>query len=239
MNTATCVALSLRAREAALKLAQGGETIGQQSDAALVLLARHEPNGLAFQELLIRHYDYVRRLVGRRGTEWGWRWDAIEDAQSDATFAIIQAIDRFDPNRSGSNGRPCSFRTFLTGVVVDQLIDFGRKRKRYRQRNEISLDSGHAAGHQTHCACRRCRQVAAAVLSNEPDPAEVAEQNERAVRLQHAIARLKPIYRGVAELVLADPDISIQEIAAELKINVECAKKRRTKSHAMLKRLLT
>jgi DNA-directed RNA polymerase specialized sigma24 family protein len=64
-------------------------------------------------------------------------------------------------------------------------------------------------------------------------------EKEIADRVHKAIAKLKPIYRQVAELLLADPHISVQQIAAELKINVECAKKRRNKARKELRRLMT
>jgi RNA polymerase sigma factor (sigma-70 family) len=237
MNAPDCVALSLRERQA--EFAPDPRTIGHQSDDALVLLTDQGGTGRSFQELLIRYCDFVWRWVVRLGKKRGWPADDIAEAQSDAIFAMIRAAERFDPNRVGHNGRRCGFRTFLNRLVTDRFNDFAKKRSRYLRRFSVSLDSGHAADHQSDCDCRRCRQVAEAVASDRSNPADQAERNEEMERLYEAIDRLKPIYRQVAELILADPHISVQKIAAALKINVECAKKRRTKARKELRRLMT
>jgi RNA polymerase sigma factor (sigma-70 family) len=194
-------------------------------------------NGQSLRDLLNGYCDYVWRLAERFGKKRVWPADDVTEAQSDAIFTLIRASKRFQPNRVGHNGRPCGFRTFLHRLVTDRLKDFAKKRRHYLRRFGVSLDAGHAADHQSDCDCRRCRQLAVALASNESNSADLAERNERLELLRVAIPKLKPIYRQVAELDAAGK--SVDEIAAELQITKACALKRRTKARAELRRLMT
>jgi RNA polymerase sigma factor (sigma-70 family) len=110
------------------------------ADAVLVVFARKINDQRAVQELLARHYSWLRGVIGRRARRAGLRREDTEDAQQEAVFALTEAVFDYDLLESARHGG-CSFRTFLGRRAVSRFANQMRRLRWLEQhrRGEVEL----------------------------------------------------------------------------------------------------
>ncbi len=187
-------------------------------DEALIVLAKECDYSPARDEILLRYSPHTERLIQwlARSTEFGST--DVEDARQNAIFWTVEAIKKFDTDQSGRERR-CSFYSFLYRVLVARFKDFSKQVRRLERRRRLSSD-----GEDEHSSHLFCDPV---------DPATLVEAEETARWLQSAVAELdeecQQIWRRLCE------GINLREIAAELGMSYDSAKRRRRKLIEKLK----
>lgn len=96
-------------------------------------------------ELILEHYDYTQRLCRKLASQFRIHYaDDIEDFIQVGMVGLIQAADRFDPNKSS-----VKFKTYLYKRVMGSLIDecrrmdFVKRRGREKGLNPAILSLEH------------------------------------------------------------------------------------------------
>jgi RNA polymerase sigma factor (sigma-70 family) len=187
-------------------------------DEALIVLAKECDYSPARDEILLRYSPQTERLIQwlARSTEFGST--DVEDARQNAIFWTVEAIKKFDIDQSGRERR-CSFYSFLYRVLVARFKDFSKQVRRLERRRRLSSD-----GEDENSSHLFCDPV---------DPATIVEAEETARWLQSAVAELdeecQQIWRRLCE------GVNLREIAAELGMSYDSAKRRRRKLIEKLK----
>ena len=188
-------------------------------DEALVVLAKECDYAPARDEILIRYNPQTERLIHwfARSTEFGST--DIEDARQNAIFWTIEAINKFDTDQSTLQKR-CSFYSFMYRVLSARFKDFSKHLRR-RGRRQFTLDTPES-------------ELPPTDLTRAPnDPALLAETEEATRQLRAAVASLDEeaaqIWGKLCE------GNSLREIAEDLGISYDAAKRRRRKLIASLK----
>jgi RNA polymerase sigma factor (sigma-70 family) len=187
-------------------------------DEALIVLAKECDYSPARDEILLRYSPQTERLIQwlARSTEFGST--DVEDARQNAIFWTVEAIKKFDTDQSGRERR-CSFYSFLYRVLVARFKDFSKQVRRLERRRRLSSDG--ADEHSSHLFC------------DPVDPATIVEAEETARWLQSAVAELdeecQQIWRRLCE------GVNLREIATELGMSYDSAKRRRRKLIEKLK----
>jgi RNA polymerase sigma factor (sigma-70 family) len=189
-------------------------------DEALVVLSNECDYGPARDEILLRYSPQTERLIQwlARSTEFGGA--DVEDARQNAVFWTVEAITKYDTEQT-DRVRRCSFYSFLYRVLVARFKDFTKQVRRLERRRRLTSDWPNEDGSLSH------------IFRDPSDPAMIAETREAVQRLQTAVAALdqesQQIWQRLCE------GMSLREIAAELGLSYDSAKRRRRKLLANLK----
>ncbi len=152
-----------------------------------------------------------------------------EDAVQEAVFGILRAIDRYRGIGEPGLAAACSFRSFLRRVLGDQFKDHVKRLWRIDGRHDRSPRANRVlSGHEGE----RDGATSCVLTRGEEDSAEVAARKElSAVRApDHRDARSR--YGQLGEGLLAGK--KLREIAVEMGISYDNAKRRRRKLRASL-----
>ncbi|MGL4512208.1 MAG: sigma-70 family RNA polymerase sigma factor [Lacipirellulaceae bacterium] len=192
-------------------------------DEALVVLARECDYGPARDEILVRYRPQTERLVNwlSRSTEFGAT--DVEDAHQNSVFWTVEAIGKFDTLQPDA-ARRCSFYSFLHRVVVARYKDFTKHLRRVERRRVLSGDPLEPA------------PTSGDTTAHSGDPAALAERAEASLLLKEALGKLDPECREIWERLCCGQ--GLREIAGELGLSYDAAKRRRRKLIGELKLLL-
>jgi len=152
--------------------------LARMADEALVVLVQECKFRPAADELVMRYYERMNKLIALRVKR---RWIAVDvqDAQQNGVFAILEAIARYN-TLEVAKPRGCSFRSYVSIVVMARFWDFVRHICRVERRYS-RLDE-HPAGRKS-------------------DPVQALARQEEMARLHCALERLdEPLRRLWQEL---------------------------------------
>ena len=189
-------------------------------DEALVVLAKECEFGPARDELIVRYGAQTNRLIGWLAYRYQLTDSDADDARQNAVFWIIEALTKYDTNQIGKAGG-CSFRSFIHRVIIARFKDFAK----HLRRVECHYDRTARCGGDEASAVDIDRKL--------NDPATIAEAHESMNRFQATITGLDS-ESGRLWRLLADGN-SLRQIAAELGISYDSAKRRRRKLIAQLR----
>lgn len=189
-------------------------------DEALIVLARECDYSPARDEILLRYGPQTERLIQwlARSTEFGAT--DVEDARQNAVFWTVEAIKKFDTDQS-ERARRCSFYSFLYRVLVARFKDFTKQVRRLERRRMLASDSGEEDQSLSH------------LFRDPTDPAVIVETEEAARWLQAAVAELDGECRQIWQRLCEG--VNLRDIAAELGLSYDAAKRRRRKLIEKLK----
>lgn len=189
-------------------------------DEALVVLAKECDYSPARDEILLRYSTQTERLIQwlARSTEFGST--DIEDARQNAVFWTVEAINKFDTDQIGRERR-CSFYSFLYRVLVARFKDFSKQVRRLERRRRLASDNTDENQSLSH------------IFRDPTDPALVVEAEEAARWLQSAVAELDDECRQIWQRLCEG--INLREIATEMGLSYDSAKRRRRKLIQKLK----
>jgi len=180
-------------------------------DTALVRAAKSGEH-LAFVELFHRHSSKVFRTTYRVTKN---HHDA-EDALQDAFIKAYIHIDKFD-------GR-AQFSSWLLRIAINSSLMILRRK---RVRPEMSFES----------VVQQDPSHNWDLIDHSTDIETHYFMQERAVRLRHAIRRLRPMLRNVVEIQQAN-DRSLKETAEIADLSVAATKSRLLRARQALRRTL-
>lgn len=175
----------------------------QRADNELIAAFLEQRDERAFAELFTRYknplYRYLLHLAYAR-----------EDAAEITQLAWMKVLDAFA--KGGYSARDgASFKTWLYTVANNCRIDFYRSRNLRMVKDEhVSLDDEDEAD-------------APALALADGDPADDHERSQFRAAYFKALAEL-PDNQRRAYLLKEDGDLSVDEIAAAMKVNFETAK---------------
>jgi RNA polymerase sigma-70 factor (ECF subfamily) len=162
---------------------------------------------VALDTLLRRHESHVLRLLRLLGVPR----DDREDVAQEVFVRVFRHLATF------RSGRP--FRGWLYRIAVNATHDYKRRMER-RGRDEVAWAEG---------------------LDHEPDaspgPARIAEERERARRLEEAIATLSERERAVFVLLEIE-GLGVREVAGALGITSITVRRHLGRARVHLRRLL-
>jgi RNA polymerase sigma factor (sigma-70 family) len=208
-----------------------GDVLG---DEELAFLATNCECPAARQELLLRFYDWSNHLIARLARRYGLAPHDVEDAQQDAVFGIIKAIQRFDPFRVCKGDRAC-FQSFLHRILSDRFKDFV---KHLRQRTAHDARPTRSAS-ESDSRVKVCCPEEWADPERMNDPAVMAESNEFQVLFWKAVEHLNGVEHSLAFALLSGG--RLRKISNELAISYDAVKRLRRrlrKRLGMLQRLI-
>jgi RNA polymerase sigma factor (sigma-70 family) len=189
-------------------------------DEALVVLAEECEYGPARDELIVRYDAQVDRLMSWLGRSYHLTHSDVEDARQSAVFWIVEAIKKFDTEQI-NKVRRCSFRSFVYRVLIARFKDFAKHLRRVEGHYDRS----------TQCAVETASGDDA---NGEPeDPARIAEAQESLNRLQQTLTSLDSESGRLWQMLASGT--SLRQIATELKMSYDSAKRRRRKLLERLK----
>jgi RNA polymerase sigma factor (sigma-70 family) len=189
-------------------------------DEALVVLAKECDYSPARDEILLRYSPQTERLIQwlSKSTEFGST--DVEDARQNAIFWTVEAIKKFDTDQIGRERR-CSFYSFLYRVLVARFKDFSKQVRRLERRRRLTADGSNEDQSLSH------------LFQDPADPSAIVEAAEAARWLQAAVAELdeecQQIWLRLCE------GVNLREIAADLGLSYDAAKRRRRKLIEKLK----
>ena len=198
--------------------------LAMMDDSVLVVLAQDCAYGAARNELILRYEGQRERLVSWLSRTTSFSPTDVEDARQNSVFWTVEAIKKYDTDQIAKN-EGCSFFTFLNRVLVCRFKDYAKHLRRREQ--YIDRSSGYAAD----------EGIPPAALCDDDDPAFLAESQESISRLHAAIAQLDSESCRMWELL--SEGNSLREIAEELVISYDAAKRRRRKLINLLKKRLS
>ncbi|MEN1678605.1 MAG: sigma-70 family RNA polymerase sigma factor [Planctomycetota bacterium] len=183
-------------------------------DEALIVLARECGYGPARDEIMVRYSPQTERLIQWLARTGGVNPADVDDARQNAVFWTVEAIKKYDQDQEGRERR-CSFHSFLHRVLVARFKDFARKVHRQQRRHRLSADTSE-------------EEASVSMLAFDPaSPQAIAETEEAAKALQAAVEQLDDeaahIWKRLCE------GVGLREIAGELGISYDAAKRRRRK----------
>lgn len=181
------------------------------STAETELLARcRRGEAEAWDELFTAHYDAAARFIFQLGTDFS-REDAEEICQ-ETFLAVINNLTSF---QGGSQ-----FQTWLFRIAANKARDFRERRQATKRGGGATTVSLHAEDAETGLAIDP--------PSNVPGPDASLLSGERFHLLRQAVDRLDDSCREVVELRYFG-DLSYDEIAASLRLNVKTVSSRLSK----------
>jgi RNA polymerase sigma factor (sigma-70 family) len=189
-------------------------------DEALVVLAQECEFGPARDELIVRYGTQTHRHIGWLAFRYQLNDSDAEDARQNAVFWIIEAAAKYDTSQIGK-AHGCSFRTFIHRVIMARFKDFAK----HLRRVECHYDRTARCGGEEASAVDIDRKL--------NDPAALAESQEAMNRFQETITRLDAESARLWRLLASG--FSLRQIAAELGISYDSAKRRRRKLIAQLR----
>ena len=197
--------------------------LAMMDDSVLVVLAQDCSYGAARDELILRYEGQRERLVSWLSRNTSFSATDVEDARQNSVFWTVEAIKKYDTEQVAKL-QGCSFFTFLNRVLVCRFKDYAKHLRR-RERH-IDRTQGFAAD----------EGFMPPVMRENYDPALLAESHESISRLHAAIAQLDSESCRMWELLSQGE--SLREIASELGISYDAAKRRRRKLINLLKKRL-
>lgn len=188
-------------------------------DEALVVLATECEYGPARDELIVRYDAQTNRFIGWMAYRYQFSNADAEDARQNAVFWIVEAIRKYDTKQIGKV-RGCSFRSFIHRVIIARFKDFAKHLRRVEHHYDRNA---------------WCREEAFAAESdcNLKDPATIVESRESMTRLQETLTCLDS-ESGRMWRLLAEGK-SLRQIASQLGMSYDSAKRRRRKLIAQLR----
>ena len=183
-------------------------------DEALVVLAAECEYGPARDELIVRYGAQANRLVGWLAHCQGFSRSDNEDAQQNAVFWMVEAIKKYDTRQIGKpNG--CSFRSFVHRVLIARFKDFAK----HLRRVEHHYDRTASCGSEEILACDDDGDL--------KNPATIVEARDSINRLHETLTCLDSESGRMWQL-LAEGN-SLRQIAAQIGVSYDSAKRRRRK----------
>jgi RNA polymerase sigma-70 factor (ECF subfamily) len=189
----------------------GPSAVASRDDTALVLAAKSGEH-CAFVELFNRHSAKVLRTTYRVTKN---HHDA-EDAMQDAFIKAYIHIGKFD-------GR-AQFSSWLLRIAINSSLMILRRK---RVRPEMSIES----------VVQQDPSHSWDLIDQSTDIETHYFMQERAVRLRHAIRRLRPMLRNVVEIQQSN-DRSLKETAEIADLSVAATKSRLLRARQALRRTL-
>jgi RNA polymerase sigma-70 factor (ECF subfamily) len=188
----------------------------EQIDDKVLVERASRGDGIAFSELVNRHYEKAVRVSFGMLKD---RFDA-EDVAQEAFARVYRKLESFEGQSA--------FSTWLYRIVVNLSIDSLRKRKRQRR---ADVDD-----ELTREALRSDEELWP--VFDEADPMLSVERRELRARLDAAFAELPEIHRAV--LVLREVQgLSYEEIAESLEIKKGTVMSRLFHARKAMQKLLT
>jgi len=188
----------------------------EQIDDKVLVERASRGDGIAFSELVNRHYEKAVRVSFGMLKD---RFDA-EDVAQEAFARVYRKLESFEGQSA--------FSTWLYRIVVNLSIDSLRKRKRQRR---ADVDD-----ELTREALRSDEELWP--VFDEADPMLSVERHELRARLDAAFAELPEIHRAV--LVLREVQgLSYEEISESLEIKKGTVMSRLFHARKAMQKLLT
>jgi RNA polymerase sigma factor (sigma-70 family) len=189
-------------------------------DEAVVVLAKECEYGPARDELIVRYGPQTARLIGWLAHCHGFSHADGEDARQNSCFWIMEAINKYDTRQIGKP-QGCSFRSFIHRVLVARFKDFAKHLRRVDR-------------HYDRTARTEAEEPMPADSDiAQDDPALVAEAQESMHRLQSTLRGLDGESLRLWGLLAEGQNL--REIASQLGMSYDSAKRRRRKLIEQLK----
>lgn len=160
----------------------------------------------AARVLLVRRYERLVFVVITRVVGAGS--PEIGDIAQESFLRALHALHRFDASRA-------RLSTWLSTIAVRAAIDHVRRHARV-----VSLDAMRSAGHSPE-----------GVMEADETSLDTARE---AARLRHAMAQLTPEHRAIV-LLRFEAELSLQEIARELGVELGTVKSRLSRAREALR----
>ena len=161
----------------------------------------------AARVLLVRRYERLVFVVITRVVGAGSH--EIGDIAQESFLRALHALHRFDASRG------VRLSTWLSTIAVRAAIDHVRRHARV-----VSLDAMRSAGHSPE-----------GVIEADETSLDTARE---AARLRHAMAQLTPEHRAIV-LLRFEAELSLQEIARELGVELGTVKSRLSRAREALR----
>jgi RNA polymerase sigma factor (sigma-70 family) len=204
--------------------------LSQMGDEELVVLAQECGYQPARNQLLVRYYEWARRLIAHKARGTRLRAADVLDAQQDATFALIEAIARYDTLHLARSGG-CSFRTFVRQVLVSRFLDLLRHLNRTDRRRDRSLRATNALHEGSSAAAGEIFPWEGYARCGG-NPAAGLERQESMARLAQVLERLPEPDRRLWEGLTSG--LGLRAVAPTLGISYDAAKRQRRRLLAHL-----
>jgi RNA polymerase sigma factor (sigma-70 family) len=189
-------------------------------DESVVVLAKECEYGPARDELIVRYGPQTSRLIGWLAHCHGFSHADGEDARQNAVFWVVEAINKYDTRQIGKP-QGCSFRSFIHRVLVARFKDFAKHLRR------VDRHYDRTARHESE------EPLPADFDDTQDDPAFLAEAHESMHRLQSTLRGLDGESSRLWGLLAEGQNL--REIAAQLGMSYDAAKRRRRKLIEQLK----
>jgi RNA polymerase sigma factor (sigma-70 family) len=163
--------------------------------------------------LLVRHFQWVRRIIAREARQVGLARADTEDAQQEGMFAFWHAVAKFETRDQPARS---SFRTFLWIVIMARFRNYVRRLRRWEDHYDRTVRP------EDHDGASRNEHVWADEREN---PVAQLTGQEFQGRLDEAINSLKPLARKMWEQLAAGQ--ALRAIAAELQMSYDQGKRLR------------
>jgi RNA polymerase sigma-70 factor (ECF subfamily) len=157
----------------------------------------------SLSQVLLLHYDGLRRHIARRISGDLERLVAADDILHQTMVRAAQGIGRYQPRHEGA------FRGWLT-KIADNLIKDAQRRKRRERRAAFPDGPGHAPVQNSSWAA-----LVEKIAGDGSTPSVKTQRSDNARRLRVALAALPDDYRQVVERFYLQ-DQSLAEIADAL-----------------------
>mgnify|MGYP000855929357 CR=1 FL=1 len=157
---------------------------------------------VALSELLLAHYDGLRRHIERRVSGEAQAASSVDDVLHQTLVRATQSLHGFEPRGEGA------FRAWLR-TIADNLI---RDAERRRRRERLAADQG--AGPSSPGEDDG-RALVERICGDATSPSAAGQRNENARRLRAALARLPGDQREVLQRYCFG-DQSLDQIAEAL-----------------------
>jgi RNA polymerase sigma factor (sigma-70 family) len=194
--------------------------LAQMTDEALVILVQECTFQPAADELVLRYYERMNQLIAVRLRQ-RWFTADVPDAQQNGVFAILEAIAGYD-TREVAKPRGCSFRTYVSMVVLARLRDFVK----YVHRVERRFYRLEASGDSPVDDRGRCSG------SRRSDPVELLVRKEDMARLHRILDRLGDTMRRLWQELANGKKLT--HIAREQGVSYDRMKRQRRRLLAQL-----
>jgi RNA polymerase sigma factor (sigma-70 family) len=193
-------------------------TIG---DEQLVILYRDGKHARARDELILRHHHWVHRVAAFFAKKSNLRPDLLPDAKQIASMALLEAIDKYDPERVRGPAR-CSFRTFLGTVFRNRFIDFLKKTRRAERPIDRSRLKKRPNTEKRKTAASR-NDRGWFLDSSLEDPALLTQRGEELTRLRQAVEVLSSSKHMIFERLSEGDNLSA--ISKEMGISYDATRR--------------
>jgi RNA polymerase sigma factor (sigma-70 family) len=194
--------------------------LARMADEALVILAQECAYRPATDELLQRYYEKMNKLIALR-VKRRWFTADVQDAQQNGVFAILEAIAGYN-TLEVAKPRGCSFRTYVSMVVLARLWDYVKHVRRV-ERPYYRLEG---SGDMPVDGMGRCSG------SRRSDPVELLARKEEMARLHGILDRLSDTMRRLWQELATGK--KLPQIAREQGVSYDRMKRQRRRLLAQL-----